>query len=691
MATSIKDIIGFDKENFIMIIGMIGILVVMLIPMPTFVLDFLLSINITLSIIVLITCMYVMKPIEFFIFPSLLLVMTLFRLSLNVASTRLILLYGQAGQVIDSFGNFVVGGNYVVGLIIFTILVVINFIVITKGATRIAEVAARFTLDAMPGKQMAIDADLNAGIIDESEARTRREEISRESEFHGSMDGAGKFVRGDAIAGIIITFINIIGGFIIGVLQQGMLASEAAQTYTILTVGDGLVSQIPALIISTATGILVSRSASTDTMGKEFKKQLFSNANSIYMGAGVIFLFGLIPGLPHAPFILLGISLAGMMFYMGQRDEKAEKKEALSEPDREELEDEGPEPVEHLLNVDTMELEVGYGLIPLVDRGQDGELLDRIKSIRRQFAVEMGMVIPPIHIRDNLKLKPSEYRLMIKSNEVGKYELMMNHLLAMDPGDISMKLEGIDTKEPAFNLPAVWIPESQREDAKFAGYTVVDNASVMATHITSIIRSHADELLGRQDIQYLIDNLAKNQPKVVEELIPNLMTLGGVQKVLQNLVKEGVSIRDMLTIIETLADYAAMTKDPDILTEYVRQKLARTIVSPHLDSSGTLSVITLAQNVEEGLLNSIKHTEHGSYLSVEPAFANAIMNSISKETERAMTMGYQPIILCSPAIRRHFRKMVEQFAPSLMIFSQSELLSNMRFKSIGKVQLGNEG
>jgi len=697
MLETLKKKYNIDIENITMIVGMIGILVVMIIPMPTFVMDMLLSISITLSVIVLITCMYVLKPTEFFIFPSLLLVMTLFRLSLNVATTRLILLYADAGQVITAFGDFVVGGNYVVGLIIFIILVAINFIVITKGATRIAEVAARFTLDGMPGRQMAIDADLNAGLIDEPTARRRREEITKESEFHGAMDGASKFVRGDAIAGIVITFINIIGGFIIGVFQQDMTAGTAAATYTILTVGDGLVSQIPSLIIATATGLLVSRAGSDDSMGIEFKKQLFTNTQAVYMGAGVIFAFGLIPGLPHVPFMSLGLLLGGCVYLLTREppekeEEKAEEIAAEEAAQREAaIADDGPEAVEHLLSVDPMELEVGYGIIPLVDKGQDGELLDRIRSIRRQFAIEMGMVVPPIHIRDNLKLKPSEYRVNIKNSEVGRYELMMNHLLAMDPGDISNKLEGIETKEPAFDLPAIWIPSNQREEAKFAGYTVVDNASVMATHITSIIRMHADELLGRQDVQHLLDNLGKTFPKVIEDLDPKILPLGIIQKVLQNLVKEGVSIRNLITIVETLIDYSGMTRDPELLSEYCRQKMARSIVTPHLSEDGTLPVVTLAQDVEEILVNSIQHTEHGSYLSVDPTVANAIMESVGRETENVMAMGFQPIILCSPALRRHFRKMVEQFAPSLMVFSQAELLNNMRFKSLGKVRLKYEG
>ncbi|SHJ22285.1 flagellar biosynthesis protein FlhA [Desulfatibacillum alkenivorans DSM 16219] len=690
---NLKQSIFSNSSDAVVMLGVIAILMVMIIPLPSFILDFLLATNITLSIIVILMAMYTIRPLDFDIFPTLLLVTTLFRLSLNVASTRLILLHGNegalaAGKVIKSFGSFVVGGNYVVGLVVFAILVLINFVVITKGAGRIAEVAARFTLDAMPGKQMAIDADLNAGLIDESQARKRRDEISREAEFHGAMDGASKFVRGDAIAGIIITVINIIGGFVIGVLQQGMPMVVAAQNYTLLTVGDGLVSQIPALIISTAAGILVSRSASENSMGADFARQLSAQPRAIFLGAFVIFMFGLIPGLPHIPFIVLGLTVSGIAWYVRKTAGEAAIERQEEEMAEEELPvEKGPEPVEHLLSLDPMELEVGYGIIPLVDREQNGELLERIRSIRRQFATEMGMVVPPIHIRDNLNLKPAEYRILIKGVESGRFELMTNHLLAMDPGGVLHKVDGVTTREPAFDLPAIWVLKDKEDEAKFAGYTVVDNAAVVATHLTELIRRHADDLLGRQEVQALLDNLGKTHPKAVEELIPNQMSVGGIQKVLQNLLRENVSIRDMLTIVETLADYAPMSKDPDLLTEYVRQRLARAIVMPYLGEDRTLSVITLDPEVEDTLNRNIQHTEHGSYLSVDPKIAGQIMTAVSSEMERGMAMGLQPIVLCSPVLRRHFRRMVEQFAPSLMVMSHSEVVNKVQFKSVGKVSL----
>jgi len=650
------------SSELITVIGVVAVLVVMIIPLPSIILDFLLALNITLAITILLMAMYTIRPLDFFIFPPLLLVTTLFRLSLNVASTRLILLHGNegalaAGKVIKSFGSFVVGGNYVVGMIVFIILVIVNFVVITKGATRIAEVAARFTLDGMPGKQMGVDADLNAGLIDEDEAKARRAMITREAEFHGSMDGAAKFVRGDAIAGIIIAVINIIGGFIIGVLQQKMSVIDAAQNYTLLTVGDGLVSQIPALTISTAAGIVVSRAASEGTMGKDFAKQFLNYPRAIYLSALTVFFFGLIPGLPHIPFILLSILIGGSVFLLGGRKEGLKIKEI--EEKKKETVEEGPEPVEHLLIVDPLELEVGYGLISLVDREQGGKFLDRVRSIRRQFALEMGMVIPPIHIRDNLQLKSSEYQILLKGVKIAGAELMMNHYLAMDPGDVSRKIEGVETMEPAFNIPAVWIPEERKEEAKLAGYTVVDDATIMATHLTEILRKHSSELLGRQEVQNLLDNLSKSYPKAVEELVPNLLSLGIVQKVMQNLIRERISIRDLLTIVETLADYAVLTKDPDLLTEYVRNKLSRSIISPYIGEDGFLKLITMDQDVEDLLIQGIQKTDHGSYLSIDPKVADSIIVSIKKESEKAMSKNIQPILLTSPVIRRHLKKMVE--------------------------------
>ena len=677
-------------SEILTVIGVVTVLGVMIVPLPPILLDFLLALNITLAITILLIAMYTLKALDFSIFPSLLLVTTLFRLSLNVASTRLILLHGNegtlaAGKVIKSFGSFVVGGNYVVGMIVFIILVIVNFVVITKGATRIAEVAARFTLDGMPGKQMGVDADLNAGFIDEREARKRRDEIRREAEFNGAMDGAAKFVRGDAIAGIIIALINIIGGFIIGVFQNKMSVIDAAQNYTLLTIGDGLVSQIPALTISTAAGIVVSRAASEDNMGTEFGRQFFEYPKAIYLAALTIFFFGLIPGLPHIPFITLSILIAGSVYLVKRKKEAVIVKE-IEEKKKEKTEI-GPEPVEHLLFIDPLEIEVGYGLISLVDREQGGELLDRVRSIRRQFALEMGLVIPPIHIRDNLQLNASEYQVILKGVKVASAELMVNHYLAMDSGDATRKIEGIETKEPVFGLSAFWIPDSKKEEAKLAGYTVVDNVTIMSTHLSEILRNHASELLGRQEIQNLLDNLSKSYPKVVEELVPNLLSLGNVQKVLQNLLDEQISVRDLLTIVETLADYAPVTKDPELLTEYVRHKLSRSIISPYIGKDGILKLITMGQDIEDVLLKGIQKTEHGSYLSIDPKLADPIITSIKMETEKAMAKNIQPILIASPSVRRHLKKMIEHFIPSLIVLSQSELLSDMKFKSIGEVSL----
>jgi len=678
-------------SELLTVIGVITILVVMIIPLPPVLLDFLLSLNITIAITILLIAMYTVKALDFSIFPSLLLVTTLFRLSLNVASTRLILLYGNegtmaAGKVIMSFGSFVVGGNYVVGMIVFIILVIVNFVVITKGATRIAEVSARFTLDAMPGKQMSVDADLNAGMIDEREARNRRDLIRREAEFNGAMDGAAKFVRGDAIAGIIITLINLIAGFIIGILQNNMSALDSAQNYSLLTVGDGLVSQIPALTISTAAGIVVSRAASKDTMGREFGKQFFEYPKAIYLASLTVFLFGLIPGLPHIPFIVLSMIIAGSVYLVNRNKVATDIKEIEQKKETSEV---GPEPVEHLLFIDPLEVEVGYGLISLVDREQGGELLDRVRSIRRQFALEMGLVIPPIHIRDNLQLGASEYQVILKGVKIASAELMVNHYLAMDSGDATRKIEGIETKEPVFGLTAFWIPDSKQEEAKFAGYTVVDNVTIMSTHLSEVLRNHASELLGRQETQNLLDNLSKSYPKAVDELVPNLLSLGNVQKVLQNLLDEQISIRDLLTIVETLADYSPVAKDPDLLTEYVRHKLSRSIITPYIGDDGILKLITMGQDVEDVLLKGVQKTEHGSYLSIDPKLADPIITSIKMETEKAMAKNIQPILITSPTIRRYLKKMIEHFIPSLIVLSQSELLTDMKFKSIGEVSLNH--
>jgi len=698
MAAESIGIIGVlkrESSDVAMVVAFIGILMAMILPLHPMILDFFLAMNISFAIVVLITTMYTRAPLEFSIFPALLLVLTLFRLSLNVASTRLILMHGNegeyaAGAIIKSFGSFVVGGNYVVGLVIFAILVLINFLVITKGAGRIAEVAARFTLDAMPGKQMAIDADLNAGMIDEVEAGRRRKEVARESEFHGAMDGASKFVRGDAVAGIVITLINIAGGLVIGVVQQGMLMSEAVANYTILTVGDGLVSQIPALLVSAGAGLLVSRSSSEDRMGSEFATHLLQSSTPVYIGAGIVFCMGLIPGLPAVPFMTLGMTLGAIAWYFlrGAEKEKLEEEEAAAAEEEEETG--APEDVDHLLTLDTIELEVGYGLIPLVDKQQDGILLGRIRGIRRQFASEMGVIIPPIHIRDNLNLNPGQYRLLIKGVEATQADLMVNHLLAMDPGGTARKIEGIETTEPAFKLPALWIPPEREEEAKFAGYTVVDNSTVIATHLTEVIRNNAHDLLGRQDVQHLLDNLAKTNPKAVEELVPDLLSVGIVQKVLQNLLRERISIRDLLSIVETLADYAPMGKDPELLTEYVRQRISKAMLASYLQEGKVLNVMILDRNLEETLMKHIKQTEHGAYLALDPGMVEKVVNAVAAEVEKVVATDIQPVIMCGPALRRHFRKLIEPSLPSVFVVSHAEIPDDINIQASGKVKLNNE-
>jgi len=671
-------------------LGVVGILMVMIIPLPTSILDMLLAFNITVSVMVLLLTFYIVKPLDFSVFPSLLLIATLFRLSLNIASTRLILLNGHsgslaAGQIIKSFGSFVVGGNTTVGLVVFMILVVINFVVITKGAGRIAEVAARFTLDAMPGKQMSIDADLNAGLIDEAEARARRAEIAKEAEFYGAMDGASKFVRGDAIAGIVITLINIVGGLIIGVVQMGLDFSSAVQNYTLLTIGDGLVSQIPALIISTAAGILVSRAASEGNMGYELAKQIGIQPRALTIASCVIFLFGLAPGMPALPFILLAAALFFLSRGVVSRKESMALEARPEEVEKEEVMP--PEQVESLLPLDMLELEIGYGLIPLVDDQRQGGLLDRIRALRRQYALEMGLVIPSLHIRDNLELRPNEYAICIKGNTVARGELMMDHYLAIDPGDTKVKIEGIKTKEPAFGLPAIWITPDRKGDAQLAGYTVVDLASVITTHLSEIVRVYGYEFLGRQEVQRLLDNLAETHPKPVEELVPSQLTLGGVQKILQNLVREQVSIRDLLTIVETLADYAPITKDTDILTEYVRQKLARTIVRPYIDQTNTLKVFSLSPYVEEVISRGISQTEYGAYLALEPNEAQGIIDSIKMVIEKTAAEIEHPVILCSSTVRRHLKKLCERFDLNVAVLSHNEIPSGIKVEAISEIRI----
>ena len=682
----------FAKQGDIMLAsGVVIILFVMLIPLPTLFIDFMLSVSISLALVVLVTSMFMTTPLEFSIFPSLLLVTTLLRLALNVATTRAILLHGDegtsaAGSVIQSFGEFVVGGNYVIGLVIFMILFILNKTVIVTGTTRIAEVAARFTLDAMPGKQMAVEADLNAGLITEEEANERRENMRREADFYGAMDGAGKFVSGDVKAGLMITGINIIGGFLIGILQKDMQWMDAAQTYTLLTIGDGLVATIPSLIISTSAGIIVSRAAAEAKMGEEFIGQLSYHHRALKLVSGILVIFGIVPGMPTLPFL----TLAAITYAIGYLS--AQQQASIMGPDTEaETKDvptlDTPEEVQALLPLDQLELEVGYGLIPLVDEEQSGNLLSRIRSIRRQFALDMGIVVPSLHLRDNLQLKPGEYRVLIKGNPVASAELLIDHYLAMDPGDAKQRIQGVETVEPAFNLPAIWIPESQKEEAMLAGYTVVDPSTVIATHLTEVFRRNLHEFLGRQETQELLDNLAKRAPKAVESLIPAVLSVGGVQKVLQALVQENVSIRDLLTIVETLADYGVATQDPAQLTEYVRAKMSRTIVKPYLGEDGALPIITMSPQIDEILSNAIRPAEQGGYLALEPGVAQQIIQAINRSTEDAMVADGQPILLVAPQIRSQLAQLLNRFLPTLPVVSQAEIPTDVKIHSAATVEL----
>ena len=672
-------------------LGVIVILAVMVMPIPPFLLDLLLSFSITFALIILLVSIFMQGPLDFSVFPSLLLIVTLIRLSLNVASTRIILLHGDegisaAGDVIESFGSFVVGGNFVVGAVIFIILVMINFIVITKGSVRTSEVAARFTLDAIPGKQMSIDADLNAGLINDREARKRRQNLEQEANFYGSMDGAIRFVRGDAIAGILITIVNILGGFCIGIFQQDMDIGEAAQIYTLLTIGDGLVSQLPALVVSTAAGLVVTRATADQNLPKQLISQLLNQPYAFLIASSILFVFGMIPGLPHFPFFLMSI-IAGTIGFNKFKDTN---KKSLIENRKKEDDAKAPAPehVESILPLDIMELEVGYELIPLVDADSNGELLDRIKSVRRQFALEMGFIVPPLHIRDNLQLKSNEYGILIKGVEVSRGSIMADRLLAMNPGTIEKEIDGIQTKEPTFGLPAVWILASDKQKAQMAGYTVVDPSTVVTTHIKETIKRHASELLGRQETQALVDKFKESNPKVIEELIPDVLSLGKVQKVLQNLLKEHISIRDLRTILEQLADYGLTTKDTDILTEYVRQSLARPITKQFQSADGSLSVMTLNREIEELVHSSIQKTELTSFLALEPTVAEKLLLKLQEAVE-AMTpqMETSPVLLASPGIRHHLRKLVERFLPDLAVLSHSEIIPSVQIKTLKVVDL----
>jgi flagellar biosynthesis protein FlhA len=677
-----------DVSSAAVSISVVAILIVMILPMPPLALDLLLSISLTLSIIILMMSMYVIKPLQFSIFPSVLLIVTLLRLSLNLASTRLILLHGNegvdaAGQVIKAFGTFVVGGNYVVGFIVFIVLVIINFVVITKGATRIAEVAARFTLDAMPGKQMSIDADLNTGLISDAEARKRRREIERESSFYGAMDGASKFVRGDAVAGIIITAVNIVGGLIIGILQQDMPIADAARNYTLLTVGDGLISQVPALIVSTAAGMLVTRTSEESELGMELKNQIFSQPKAVAAAAFLLFVFALIPGMPRFSFMIVAAItafFASVMLRSARTAKAAQEEEALPTSAVE-------EPGESVAPFDLLGLEVGYGLIYMVDASQNGELLPKIKALRKQIAQEMGFVVPSIHIKDNLQLKPNEYSILMKGVEIAGSELMPGYSLAINPDPQGEKIRGIETKEPAFSLPAVWVTDVEKERLQVKGVVVVDPATVLVTHLTEILKTHADELLGRQDVQQLLDNLKEAYPKLIEEVVPKIVPLGTLQKVLQKLLRERVSIRDLQTILETLADYTSLTKNVDVLTGYVRQALARAITKQYQDTTGSITVMMLSPAVEERITGAVQHTEYESFVSPDPNMVKGLVSNLQKFIVSFTEKGLQPIILCSPNTRIYLRKILEKFFPNLVVLSHNEIVRDVNIRSLGMVEL----
>lgn len=676
------------NKDVLMPLVVIMVVFMIIIPLPAAVLDVLIASNITLSIVIILLTMFTTEILEFSIFPTLLLITTLFRLALNISSTRLILRDGYAGEVINAFGSFVVGGNYMVGIIIFLIIVIIQFIVITNGAGRVAEVSARFTLDAMPGKQMSIDADLNSGLIDERGAKNRREKLQREADFYGAMDGASKFVKGDAIASLIIVVINIIAGIIMGIVVLGMGASDAAQTYTKLTIGDGLVSQIPALLISTASGILVTRSGDNENFGTIAIKQLTGFPKVIAIAAAVLLFLAIIPGLPHIAFIILS-ALCMTAAYLLYKDEMQHniQQSQVKQKEMTEIENKEPENVMNLISVEPMEIEIGYGLIPLADESSGGDLLQRITSVRRQCAIEMGIVVQPIRIRDNLQLKTNEYVIKIRGTVVAKGELMPNMLLCMDPTNGENSISGISTVEPSFGLPATWINKDQREEAEIKGLTVVDPTTVMVTHLTETIKNHSYEMIGRQEVKMILDSVKEKYPTVVEELIPDLLTIGEVQKVLQNLLRERVSIKDMVTILESLADNSRNTKDIELLTEYVRFALGRSICNSLIDENNSITVVTLSLDLEELVANNIQKSMQGSFPAIDPDTTSKILNSLKSTLDSVYFNDNQPVILVSPKIRAAFRKLIEMVFPSVNVLSLNEIPNDVEIKTEGVVSI----
>lgn len=670
------------NTDIVLAFGLILMLGLMLIPLPAGILDFFLALNITFAVLILIVSLYIQSPLDISIFPGLLLVLTLFRLALNISSTRLILIEGYAGEVIETFGQFVVSGNYVVGFIIFIILVIIQFVVIIKGSGRISEVAARFTLDAMPGKQMAIDADLNTGLITEAEARLRREKISREAEFYGAMDGASKFVKGDAIAGLLINGINIIGG----VAEKGMSFTDALQTYTILTIGDGLVSQIPALIIATAAGLVVTRSASGSALDDQMKSQLLSNPRVLGTVSGAVLLFALVPGMPVLPFVMLSIGL-GVSSYIRKKKINAEGSAVV---ETEEINEAREEKVEQYLQVDPIEIEIGYGLISLVDERQGGNLFQKIASTRKFIALEYGILIPPVRVRDNLQLNPNEYIIKLKGNVVASYEIHTDRYLAMNPGSIKDQLNGIPTHDPAFDLKGYWIDHSEKDKAELIGYTVVDSISVLSTHLQETLKKNFDKILTRQAVKQLLENLKKEYPAVIEEINPDVLTLGMIQKVLQNLLKELIPVKDLVLILEALIDYSKVTKNIDVLTEYVRHSLGETIAFMYKDSNNIIRAIAMGDNLESSITRSLQNQKEAvQTLGLEPAVLQEIHSKLKKSEDQFRTLGYQPVLITSAAIRPYFYRLINSSFPEFAVLSYSELPSNVELEFLDRLEVDN--
>jgi len=664
---------------------LLSAIIFLIVPLPAILLDIMLAVNMATALVVVFNALFAKETLDMSAFPTVLLFTTIFRIGLNAASTKLILTTGEPGNVVSTFGRFVGGNNLVIGVIIFIIIIIIQFSVINKGSERVAEVTARFTLDAMPGKQMAIDADLNTGAITDTEAIKRREKLQKESSFYGAMDGAMKYVKGDATAGLLITAVNIIGGIAMAVLMRGMSIGDALETYTILTIGDGLVSQIPSLLISLSSGIIVTKAAQDQEIGEQIFGELFAIPKVMYMVGGTLIFFGVVTPLSWYIFIPLGgiLILVGNMISNKDGVEAIEEEAAASELEAEEIRK--PESVVSLLQVDSIELEFGYGIIPLADTNQGGDLLDRVVMIRRHIALELGTVVPMIRLRDNIQLNPNQYIIKIKGIQVSDGEILFDHYMAMNPGYVEEEITGIPTFEPSFHLPAVWITESQRERAESLGYTVVDPPSIIATHLTEVIKTHLAELLTRQDVQSLVNNVKENNPTLVDELVPKLLNIGEIQKVLQNLLSEGISIRDLVTIFETLADHAAVTRDTDVLTEYVRQSLKRAISSKYFPANETTSVVTLDPKAEQEIMNSVKQTEQGAYLTLTPEKTRAIMKSVEEQVGKLESLGKSPIVITSPIVRAYFKRLTQDYFKDLVVVSYNEVESNVELQSVGMV------